>query len=340
MKWMIQHARLRSMLKKTPWRAALALCAAGFLILNIVAFMHARAMTHYVSEGRRTDRPDQLSSWEKVKVLFTGVTLPRPINRRFPSDDNLPFETVMLNAAPGVRLEAWRIAATAEPARGIVIMFGGYGSGKFRLIGDAVRFREMGFETLLVDFRGAGGSSGNVTTIGMREGEDVAAAGVYARGKAGGRPVIAYGRSMGSAAILTAAARHGFQPDAMILESPFDTLLKAVENRFGLMGLPAFPLARMLVLWGGVQNGCWGFGNRPMDFAREVTCPALVLNGGADRYATRKDAGRVFENLAGPKQSVVFEDCGHQAMSRCDEALWIETVGEFLDTYFPSSGID
>ena len=70
-----------------------------------------------------------------------------------------------------------------------------------------------------------GGSSGNITTVGVRESEDVVAAINKVRKINSDRPIILYGISMGSAAILKAIALSNIRPDAVILELPFAKLL-------------------------------------------------------------------------------------------------------------------
>ncbi len=76
------------------------------------------------------------------------------------------------------------------------------------------------------------------------------------------------------------------QPAALVLESPFDALLSTVVNRFALMGLPAFPFAHLLVFWGGVQQGFNGFRHYPADYATEVRCAVLLLDGANDTRVT------------------------------------------------------
>src|SRR6516225_11104425 len=79
----------------------------GFVLLNVWAFRHAWAMTHYSSGGKSTIRPEEMSMLGRAAVLLTGVNLPRPANDRTPDDLNLPFETRRLRAADGIELEAW-----------------------------------------------------------------------------------------------------------------------------------------------------------------------------------------------------------------------------------------
>lgn len=219
-----QRRRLRRLI-----RFAAVLLAVAFVGLNVLAFLHARAMLNFAEGGLRTGRPQSLSMTQKAGVLLTGVTLPRPENKWTPVDVNLPFKTHVIAVNETVRLEAWSIQA-ADPV-GVVLLFHGYGAAKASLLSEAQAFHEMGFATVLVDFRGSGGSSGSDTTIGYVEGEDVAAAVDFVHTRFPNQPVVLYGQSMGAAAVLRAIHAHGVHPDAVILEAVFDRLLTTSEEQ-------------------------------------------------------------------------------------------------------------
>src|SRR5262249_22595949 len=155
-------------------RAVAGLVLAGFVALNLLAYFHARAMTVFSGDGVRTPRPERLSAWDKACVLLTGVNLPRPANERTPDDLGLTYETCRISGDDGTALEAWRIPR--DQSRAMVVMFHGYASCKGRLLKEARALHELGCETLLVDFRGSGGSSGNETTLGIFEADDVRSA--------------------------------------------------------------------------------------------------------------------------------------------------------------------
>jgi alpha-beta hydrolase superfamily lysophospholipase len=307
-------------------RRLAALAVAVFLVLNAVAFLHARAFTHYGTGGTRTGAVQSLSRWQKVKTLLTGITLPRPENTRTPADLNLPFTTHAI-AEPDATLEAWYVPA-ADDTRGLVLLFHGHAGCKCGLLNEARAFRSMGYDTLLVDFRGSGGSSEAITTIGVLEADDVTAAVNYAREQWPGKPLALYGQSMGAAAILRAVA-HGTAADAILLECPFDRMLTTVEHRFELMGVPAFPFARLLVFWGGAQNGFDAFAHNPVEYAAAVRCPTLLMHGAGDRLVETPEAEAVYDALAGPKRWELF-DAAHQPYCfKCPDR-WAEVTGDFL----------
>jgi pimeloyl-ACP methyl ester carboxylesterase len=96
------------------------------------------------------------------------------------------------------------------------------------------------------------------------------------------------------------------------------------------MGLPAFPLANLLVFWGGEQLAYSGLRLNPAEYAAQVHCPTLVFQGDLDRRVTTSQAKNVFDHLAGPKQFELFPNCGHCAFLAQDPKRWTSTVANFL----------
>ena len=62
--------------------SGLGFCSLLVLVagINAVAFMQTWTMTHYAAAGTRTLRPEELSLLDKIGVVLTGVTVPRPSN--------------------------------------------------------------------------------------------------------------------------------------------------------------------------------------------------------------------------------------------------------------------
>lgn len=330
---------------RSGWQRAVIATALGcVLLLNAIAFMQTWTMTHYSTSGTRTVPPEKLTLWDKVGAVFTGVTVPRPANSRTPSDLGLPFDTIIIPVAgsPHETLEAWYIrqdsASTKESTTSIVLMFPGYATAKDALLEQASLFYEMGWSPFLVDFRGAGGSTDNDTTLGIREARDVAIALDYARQTYRGAKFVLYSVSMGASAILTACAHDAVRADALILESPFDSLLNTVRNRFSAAGLPAFPSAELMIFWGSVQHGFNGFAHNPADYAAGVQCPTLLMYGESDPRVTPEQSMALYERLnpEGGKQRVAFPGAGHESLVANDKALWVESVDRFLSGLTPA----
>lgn len=314
---------------------ALVACLGG-IGLNVLAYRHAYAMMHFTSGSRRTQAPEVLTWEEKVGILLSGVSIPRPKTAASLADLSPVAQSLQFECGNRIKLGAWYSAAPGESP--LVLLFHGYTGEKSGTVPEARLFLEMGLSVLLVDFRGSGESSEDYTTVGYAEAEDVAAAVRYARAKLPHRQIILYGQSMGAAAILRAIHSGGVQPDAIIVEAVFDNMVNTVRNRFRLMRVPSFPGAELLVFWGGLQAGFNGFSHNPVDYARAVKCPTLFLHGGADPRARVEEALRVFEVVTARKRFQEFPGIGHHppAIRYPDE--WKKVVGEFLEAESLSSG--
>jgi alpha-beta hydrolase superfamily lysophospholipase len=302
--------------------------AIGFVALNVVAFNQAWSMTHFRQSGRKTAMPERLSLLEKLRVSVVGVNLPRPTNSIDPRSLGLEFETLHFGGADGAELEAWHIPCAK--AKGLVLFAHGYGGSKASLLTEAKALHELGYAAFLLDFHGSGGSRGSETSIGVHEADDLAQAVEYVRHRIPSQILILYGQSMGSAAILRAIAVNGVRPSAVIVECPFDRLVSTAANRFAAMGLPAFPAAHLLIFWGGVQQGFNGFRHNPVEYAREVRCPVLLLHGAKDARVTREQAESIFRSFPGEKDFTLFPNAGHESYLGAAPALWAESVSRFL----------
>jgi len=315
--------------KSKRWLIFLAAAVVvGGICLNILAYRHAYAMTHFAALRPRTNEPEKLTLGQKAKVLLRGVSIPRPQSSVSPIDLAPATISLRLDCTNGTTLGAWYCPGRSE--KPLVILFHGYASEKSGTLPEAKAFLEMGLSVLLVDFRGSGDSSDSYTTVGFKEAEDVAAAMLYAREHWHHREVVLYGQSMGAAAILRAVNSCGVRPDAIVVEAVFDRMLNTVRHRFEAMGVPSFPSAELLVFWGGRQAGFNGFGHNPVQYATSVTCPILFLHGTADSKAHIEEARRVFAAVPAPKRFREFPDIGHEASAVRFPVEWNDTVNSFL----------
>jgi uncharacterized protein len=291
--------------------------------MNVIAFFHAYKFTHFI-EGQhaKTKDPKQLTTVEKLRTLVFGVNNPRPANDRHPSAD---FETITLNS--NRQIECWIVKT--DHAKGTVILFHGYSGQKGSMLDKAEVFNKLGYNTLLVDFMGSGGSEGNQTTIGFLEAEQVKTAYDYASGQ-GAENIYLFGTSMGSAAIMKAISDHAISPQGIIIECPFGSMYETVCARFKTMNAPVFPMAGLLVFWGGVQNGFWAFSHNPSEYATRIKCPTLLMYGAKDEKVTRTEIDEIFQNLKGKKTLRIYENAAHENFLRKYSAAWTKDVENFL----------
>jgi alpha-beta hydrolase superfamily lysophospholipase len=294
-----------------------------FIIMNIVAFFHAYKFTHFTNnESEKTKSPERLSALQKVKTLFFGVNNPKPKNTKLPSQK---YRTLKLHS--NKEIECWLIEN--KKSKGTVILFHGYGGEKSSMISKSDEFIKLGFNTMLVDFMGSGNSQGNQTTIGFDEAEEVKTSFDYLR-QTGEKNIYLFGTSMGSVAIMKCINDTKIKPKAIMIECPFGSMYTTVCARFKKMNAPTFPMAGILLFWGGVQNGFWGFDHNPTEYAKNINCPTLLLYGEKDKSVSRKEIDEIYENLNAQKELITYKNTGHENYLIKNSLEWIKNVSDFL----------
>ena len=179
-----------------------------------------------------------------------------------PLDVGLGFEEVRLTTLDDERLHGWYVPA--DGARGTVVFFhGNAGNISHRL--DSIRvFHQLGLDTLIIDYRGYGRSSGRATEKGTYL--DAEAAWRYLveqRGIASDR-IIVFGRSLGGAVGAWLGTQH--TPAAVIIESSFSSGEDMARRLY-----PFLPVRLITRLRYPVR-----------EYAAQLDCPVLVVHSRDD----------------------------------------------------------
>ncbi|MFM2360015.1 MAG: hypothetical protein RLY16_2008 [Bacteroidota bacterium] len=297
-----------------------------FVLFNVIVAIHAYKFTHFYEANERPIKDTgKVSGWQITKTIFTGINGYKwPSN---PTDSSV--ETVYLSTKDKYKLEGWYIK-TDLPAKGTVILFHGHGGNKAGVRTEAKSFRELGYNTLMIDFRAHGNSTGNTCTIGYQEAEDVWLAYRFAKEVKGQQQIILWGISMGAATITKALNDYPMLINKVILEMPFASIQQAAASRVKMMGLPGEPLATFLTCWGGWLHGFWGFDMAPAEYAHNIKVPVLLQWGNNDPRVLKEETDAIFAALPGTKKLMIYEDAGHESLCKYDHAKWMRTVQSFL----------
>lgn len=300
------------------------------LVVNAVAAAHARSFLYFADEPTSTPSPEHLTLVDALGVLLTGPRVARPEHRTDPSRAlGRAYSQHNVSTSDGIALSYWEITPDI-PADTTVLVLHGYGGSADQLLSVADWMLGRGLRVALLDFRGAGDSTGDHTTLGWHEASDVAALTQDIRSRHGG-PVVAYGFSMGAAAALGAAGRLQVPLDGIVAEAPYATMWGTVRARFSMMGLPSEPGASLLMVWGSVWGGFWSPSLAPVRHAEAITVPTVVLSGTLDRRAPVADGAAIAAALGGPARHVVLPETAHQVGLSTQPEAWGEAVGWLLD---------
>lgn len=185
-------------------------------------------------------------------TIYIGIGMTRTEPRELslnPSMYMMDYEEVSFFSShdDSIVLNGWLMEPEEEPVSSI-IMSHGYrgnrhesGAGFFAL---AQTLLDEGYRVLMFDFRNAGESEGDLTSIGVLERYDVLGAVDFMSSRFD-EPLMLYGVSMGASASLSAAALTD-QVDGVIADSPFSDLESYLEANLPVWtGLPAIPFTTL-----------------------------------------------------------------------------------------------
>ena len=193
-----------------------------------------------------------------------------------------------------------------------------------------------GWNVAVLDSRGYGKSGGPFPTFGGHEADDIRTwLDLIAKRIALVDPALPFhpvlwGRSMGAAiALRTAAAEHSLA--AIVLESPMVDLVTSMALVLRRRRIPCSRLmARLVTRRAGRLAGVAIHAPRPIDSARAVTCPTLILHGTNDTVVTIDEARRLADAFpaapAGSKSPMHHTD----VVDRGGEEL-LDQIAAFLE---------
>ena len=227
-----------------------------------------------------------------------------------PGARGLQYEDVSIRTEDGETLHAWWVPAAA--ARGTVLHFHGNAGNISHRIDYARMFRGLGYNTLLVDYRGYGKSTGSPSEAGTYK--DAAASRRWLTEKrgVGDRDIVVFGESLGGAVACWLAERHA--PRALVLASTFTSVPDLGAEVYGF--LPVRLLSRIHYN----TRECVG----------KIDAPVLVVHSPRDDIIPYAHGERIYAAAREPKAFLKIEG-GHNTGFVFMRAEWVKAVGEFLE---------
>ncbi len=179
-----------------------------------------------------------------------------------PSDIGLEYEDVYLATSDDERLHGWYVPATIS--RGVIVFFHGNAGNISHRLDSIGIFHQLGLDTLIIDYRGYGQSTGKTTEQGTYL--DAQAAWSYLvdeRGIAADQ-IIIFGRSLGGAVGAWLGAQH--TPAAVIIESSFSSGVDMARRLYPFLPVRLITRLRYPVA----------------EYASHLDCPVLVVHSRDD----------------------------------------------------------
>ncbi|MEQ9230163.1 MAG: alpha/beta hydrolase [Cyclobacteriaceae bacterium] len=199
------------------------------------------------------------------KFLFKPEKLPEDFEFKYPNQKTKEYN---LEREEGVNINA--IHFSQDHPKGVVLYLKGNsrsikGWGKY-----AIDFTRLGFDVVMVDYRGFGKSTGKRTEKGIKE--DLQRVYDILKSKVDQKHIVIYGRSMGSGFATKLASTNN--PRLLILESPYYSMSKMAKRY-----IPFMPISMAL-----------RFPIKTYKWIKYVNCPIKIIHGTSDKLVPFKNS--------------------------------------------------
>jgi dipeptidyl aminopeptidase/acylaminoacyl peptidase len=236
-----------------------------------------------------------------------------------------PVEQVTLTTDDGVALSAWYVPNESKCA---VVTLSGIGANRSQLVSTAETYINWGFAALLPDLRGTGESGGDMVSIGYHERKDLVACVRWLQNK-GLKTIGAHGFSLGAATVCFAMkdlSDLGFA----VVESSYDTMQHADDNRLDLVKVPHFigwPYRFFL----SHRIGADFTALSPLTYMPRFTCPTLIMSGDDERVLKAEETTALYDQCASKRKRLhIFKGGHHRPSIRAFPEESRETLRQFL----------
>lgn len=245
-----------------------------------------------------------------------------------PQEFGLNYEdvwlTVLTPEGKKERLHGWWIPAnvTSDLAgrvrkHRVLLYLHGNGGNISHNLGAAQRFQSLGFNLLMIDYRGYGKSNGRFPTESeVYRDSQVAWDYLVQQREINPKNIFIYGHSLGGAIAIDLGVRKP-QAAGIIVENTFTSMRQMVDYRSPIYNL--FPINFIL--------------HQRFDSLSKLKLlqrPLLLIHGSSDRTVPAFMSQRLFDLAEVPKKLLIVPDADHNNVAVVSEETYLTTIQEFI----------
>ena len=227
-------------------------------------------------------------------MIFPGTKLPGDHSFAF----DVPFEEIML-PVDGAKINALHFRQPNP--RGLIFFLHGNGGNLQSWTSNVEYYQRVNYDMFMLDYRGYGKSTGRIESEKQLH-DDVRAAWNSVASLYDGKPIVIYGRSLGTA-LATRLAVH-VDPDLLILVSPFTSVVAMARQQYPYLPewLVRYPL-------------------RTDQLISKVDAPIIFVHGTADRLIAPHHSFELETLSKAPTKILVIDGAGHNDIHLFDDYL-------------------
>lgn len=251
--------------------------------------------------------------WYEQQAMY----YPTPDFIGTPADAGLAFEDVTIATEDGEILHGWWIPSGRADGS-VVLFFHGNGGNVSHRVEKLAVLRDLGADTLILDYRGYGRSSGAPSEAGMYRDARAAYQWLITTRRIHPDRIVVYGESLGSAVAVHLAAEA--RTAGVIVESGFTSVPDIAQKRF-----PILPVR-------------WVLKHRfdTLDNVARINAPLLVLHSREDELFDMSHPERLLAAAQPPKRLVELSG-GHNDAFLVSDDLYRKSLAAFLAEIAPTT---
>jgi len=243
-----------------------------------------------------------------------------------PDNYGLKYKNVSFMTSDKITIKAWLISSAKT--NGTVIIGHGYPFDKGNIL-PVVKFLYPDYNLLLYDHRYFGESSGSITTIGIKEVEDVKAAVDFVHKRFGKKePVALYGFSLSASSMLMAKTK----VNAIISDSAYADLENMIKHVYSIFGPFKFPFVKITNIFSMIFLKVHPRKVSPALAIKDINVPVLVIHGEKDTQIPVENAYLLKESNPNIEFWIV-KDSDHGEAYALAKDEYKKRVKDFLKKY-------
>ena len=228
------------------------------------------------------------------KLIFNASLLDKDYEYSF----NAPFEEVNLTMKNGDTVNA--IHFFHKDPKGVIYYLHGQGQNLAHWASRAEEYLEYGFDVFIIDYRGFGKSTNNLTEDNLMK--DAIAGYKYLLKRYNEKDIIVHGVSLGTAMASYLVSHHS--PRMCVLVSPYYNMIETAYYNRPI--LPRFVLKYILKYH--LRTDTW---------IANAKCPLYIFHGTEDRLIPYSQSEMILKKLADTDVDhtlFTLEGCGHNSL--------------------------
>lgn len=252
------------------------------------------------------------------------------------------FRSISILSGDGLNLRAAMVLSKGEDHHWVICLHG------YRDTHEAVgaigkHYADKGWNVLLPDQRGHGGSQGNYVGWGFDERLDLVAWINYIVRRDPEAEIVLHGVSMGAAAVLMATGGPlQEQVKAAVSDCCYTTVEQAMKHTLDRrmrkkLNIPApIPFHALFSSLRSTTLRRAGYDLRdvaPVEAVTRSVTPTLFIHGVCDKVVPPAMMGKLYQAARCPKQFLWVQDAGHTEAVGANPELYWGTVEQFLSKY-------